>query len=147
MKLNQRKCVLIIMNSVHNVRYADGHNMPIMESAVYLGSHIHSSGNQHAEIKSRISSTIITLKKLNTFWNKAPTSVKWRIRVYDAIIVSKLPHGLESLCLTEADQAKLDAFQIRGLRKILGIKHSFWSKVANIISQANTRARLPVGNN
>eukprot|EP00972_Heterocapsa_arctica_P035670 5248843-Heterocapsa_arctica.AAC.1 len=56
-------------------------------------------------------------------------------------------YGLESLSLTEADQAKLDAFQIRGLRNIFGIKHYFWSCVTNkdIICQANTRARLPTG--
>eukprot|EP00972_Heterocapsa_arctica_P019639 2898866-Heterocapsa_arctica.AAC.1 len=51
LNLDQNKCVLIRMNSVHNVRYADGHNMPVLESAVYLGSNINSSGNQHAEIK------------------------------------------------------------------------------------------------
>eukprot|EP00972_Heterocapsa_arctica_P097179 14337734-Heterocapsa_arctica.AAC.1 len=78
------------MNSVNNARYADGHNMPIMASAVYLGSNIHSCGNQHAEIKTRISATIITPKKLTTFWNKAPTSAKWKLRVYDAVIVPKL---------------------------------------------------------
>eukprot|EP00972_Heterocapsa_arctica_P102456 15098055-Heterocapsa_arctica.AAC.1 len=84
--------------------------MPILDSAVYLGSNINSTGNQRAEITTRISATIITLKKRNTFWNKAPTSVKWKLRVYDAVIVSKLLHGLESLCLTEADQAKLCVF-------------------------------------
>eukprot|EP00972_Heterocapsa_arctica_P018738 2771493-Heterocapsa_arctica.AAC.1 len=66
---------------------------------------------------------MITLKKLNTVWNKAPTSVKWKLRVYDAAFVSKLLYGLESLCLAAADQAKLAAFQIRGLRNIFGIKH------------------------
>eukprot|EP00972_Heterocapsa_arctica_P099090 14623096-Heterocapsa_arctica.AAC.1 len=33
LKLNHNKCVLIRMNSVHNVRYADAHNMPMLDSA------------------------------------------------------------------------------------------------------------------
>eukprot|EP00972_Heterocapsa_arctica_P087360 12883775-Heterocapsa_arctica.AAC.1 len=61
----------------------------------------------------------MTLKQLNVFWTKSPASIKWKLRVYDAVIVSKLLYGLEALSLTDADVAKLDAFQIRGLRKIL----------------------------
>eukprot|EP00972_Heterocapsa_arctica_P025365 3735720-Heterocapsa_arctica.AAC.1 len=61
----------------------------------------------------------MTLKKLNTFWTKSPSSIKWKLRVYDAVIVSTLLYGLEALSLTDADRAKLDAFQSRGLRKYL----------------------------
>eukprot|EP00972_Heterocapsa_arctica_P051184 7524519-Heterocapsa_arctica.AAC.1 len=69
-----------------------------------------------------ISVTLMTLKTLNT---------------------------LEAFSLTDVDHAKLDAFQIRGLRQILCIKQLFWSRVANkdIMIQANVRARLPPGNN
>eukprot|EP00972_Heterocapsa_arctica_P013816 2037709-Heterocapsa_arctica.AAC.1 len=87
----------------------------------------------------------MTLKKLNVFLTKSPASIKWKLRVYDAVIVSKLLYGLETLSLTDTDISKLDALQIRGLRKILGIKHSYWSRVSNtyIMIQANNRARLP----
>eukprot|EP00972_Heterocapsa_arctica_P047448 6996945-Heterocapsa_arctica.AAC.1 len=69
----------------------------------------------------------MTLEKLNTLWTKSPSSIKWKLRVYATVIVSELRYGLEALSLTDADHAKLDAFQSRGLRKIPGIKHSFWS--------------------
>eukprot|EP00972_Heterocapsa_arctica_P106005 15614203-Heterocapsa_arctica.AAC.1 len=87
----------------------------------------------------------MTLKKLNTFWTKSPSSIRWTLRVYDADIVFKFLYGLETLILTESDREKLDAFQFRGLRTIIGIKHSFWSRVTNkgIMIQANFRARLP----
>eukprot|EP00972_Heterocapsa_arctica_P028924 4256074-Heterocapsa_arctica.AAC.1 len=85
------------------------------------------------------------LKKLRTFWTKSPASIKWKLRMYDAVIVSNLCYGQDALSLSESDHAKLGAFQIRGLRNILGIKHLFWSRVANkdILIQANVRARLP----
>eukprot|EP00972_Heterocapsa_arctica_P091643 13517548-Heterocapsa_arctica.AAC.1 len=87
----------------------------------------------------------MTLKKLNVFWTKSSASIKLKLRVYDAVIVSKLLYGLEALSLTETDHSKLDAFQIRGLRKILGVKHSYLSRVSNkdIMIQVNNRARLP----
>ena len=50
---------------------------------------------------------------------------------------------LESVPFTEQDCDRLDAFQYRGLRNILNIKHPFWSRVKNkdILEMANTRAK------
>ena len=50
---------------------------------------------------------------------------------------------MESVPFTEQDCDRLDAFQYRGLRKILNIKHPFWSRVKNkdILEMANTRAK------
>eukprot|EP00972_Heterocapsa_arctica_P105538 15548666-Heterocapsa_arctica.AAC.1 len=105
------------------------------------------NGNQHSEIKNRISVTLMTLKQLNVFWTKSPATIKWKLRVFDAVIVSKLLYGLEALSISPSDSDKLNAFQNKGLRKILGIKHSYWSRVSNkdIMIQANYRARLPEG--
>ena len=50
---------------------------------------------------------------------------KWKLQVYNAIIVAQLTYGLNTLQLTPALLARLDAFQMRGLRYILKIEHSF----------------------
>ena len=39
-----------------------------------------------------------------------------------ATVRSKLPYGLECLQLTEAEQSRLDAFQMKGIRRILQIQ-------------------------
>ncbi len=44
-----------------------------------------------------------------------------KIIVYSSVSRSKLLYGLECLELTQAEQDKLDAFQIKGLRRILHI--------------------------
>ena len=48
-------------------------------------------------------------------------------------------YGLETIELTDTLKSRLDAFQIRGLRHILKIEHSYWSRVANeeILAKAN----------
>eukprot|EP00972_Heterocapsa_arctica_P006233 916132-Heterocapsa_arctica.AAC.1 len=51
LNLNQHKCMLIIMNAIQTVRYADGQHVQVQDSAVYLGCNITSNGNQHAEIQ------------------------------------------------------------------------------------------------
>ena len=65
------------------------------------------------------------------------------LRVYDTVIVAKLMYGLTSIPLSKADANKLDAFQMRGLRKISKIKHPSWSRVSNkkLLEIANDKLR------
>ena len=42
--------------------------------------------------------------------------------MYDAVVRAKLVYGLESIYLTHANEAKLNIFQKKGLRKILGLQ-------------------------
>ena len=47
---------------------------------------------------------------------------------------------METVQLTEAMMKRIDAFQMKGLRKILGEKHTYWDREAtneNILDQAN----------
>ena len=53
------------------------------------------------------------------------------MQVYNAIIVAQLTYGLSTVQLTPSMLAKLDAFQMRGLRYILKIEHSYYSRVTN----------------
>ena len=81
--------------------------------------------------------------KLDLFWRKAPVTLKWKLRVLDAVIHSKVLYGMESLVISQSDCDKIDAFQNRIFRNILNIKHSYWSHVTNatVINTANHRAR------
>ena len=69
------------------------------------------------------------------------------MRVHDAVVSSKLLYGLESASLTEAEYERLDSFQMKTLRKILGIKHSYHSHISNevVMQRANQRIRLDEG--
>ena len=65
------------------------------------------------------------------------------IYIYIYIIyISQLLYGLESVPFAEQDCNRLGAFQYRGLRKVLHIKHPFWSLIKNkdVLELANTRA-------
>ena len=46
-------------------------------------------------------------------------------------MVAKLMYGLTSIPLSKADANNIDAFQMRGLRKFVKIKHPYWSRVFN----------------
>ena len=66
-----------------------------------------------------------TWYKLEPYWKASGASKKWKLIIYDAIIRSKLLYGLETIHLTQAMSRKLDAFQMRGLRRILQRNSTF----------------------
>ena len=147
MALNQRKCILLGMNSLGSVQYFDGGIMLVADRALYLGTNMSATGNQHFELSAWIISTTATLNKLALFWKKAPASTTWKQRAHDAVIASKLLYGLESASLTDAEYARLGAFQIKALRKMLGITHSYHSHISSevVMETANLRIRLKGG--
>ena len=49
---------------------------------------------------------------------------------YDAIIKSKLLYGLETAQVGKSELKRIDAFQLRGIRQILGKKHTYWDREA-----------------
>lgn len=143
MKLNYDKCIHFRMNDLHTATYRNGDEMLRKTEATYLGGNILADGSYKKEIRHRITNTWITVWKLDLLWKKAPVSLKWKLRVFGAVIISKLLYGLEAIPFTEQHCKELDAFQYRGLRKILGIKHSYWSGVKNkqVLLTANQKAK------
>ena len=69
------------------------------------------------------------------------------MRVHDAVVSSKLLYGLESASFINAEYERLDSFQIKVLREILGIKHSYHSHISNevVMQRANQRIRFKEG--
>ena len=80
---------------------------------------------------------------MNDYWKAADASKKWKILIFEAVLKSKLLYGLETTHLTKSCLKRVDAFQIRGLRKILGRKHTHWDREAtnkNILKEATEEA-------
>ena len=65
------------------------------------------------------------------YWKASHASQKWKLIIFDAVIRSKLLYGLETVHLTAAWLKKIDAFQLRCLRKILGLAPTY-------VDRANT---------
>ena len=143
LKLNQSKSCLLRMNAIQTTQYEDGQTVPIVNQATYSGATITANGDYHAEISAKIAASLATFKRLDIFWNKTPLSKKWKLRVYDVVITTKFSYGLESASLSNKDEKRLDAFQNKGFRKTLGIKHACFSRIRNqqFITTANQEVK------
>ena len=128
------------MNAIERFHFQEGNAAPIQTRADYLGG-IKNTGDHKPELQHRITATWATLRKLDLLWGKSTASIKWKIKVYDAATVAKLMYGLATIPLTKADGGKIDAFPMKGLRKILNIKNPYWSRASNKkpLERANVR--------
>ena len=105
--------------------------MAEVDKAMYLGGEINKDAGRLSELNNSINKALVTCNKLKTFWSKTNCSFKWKLQVYNAVIVSQLAYGLSTVQLTPSMLKRLDAFQMRGFRYILKIEHSYYSRVSN----------------
>ena len=135
LSLNRAKCIAIPMNNDGNIHFQDGTPLTREFEATYLGNEINREVNIRHEIFNKLQEVRRTWFKLYPYWKATNASKRWKLIVYDAIIRSKLLYGLETIHLTTAMAKKLNAFQMRGIRKIL-------NKAPTFIDRANTNRKL-----
>ena len=76
------------------------------------------------------------MDKMTAAMEKMTTQLTEKIRkiaILESFVMNQLLHNLHSLCLNAAEKRKLDAFQVRCLRRILKIPPSFYSNMTNQI--------------
>ena len=69
--------------------------------------------------------------KLAKLWKHTHLDADFKIKVYSAVVLSRLLYGLSSSWLNMAEQRRLNGFHCRCLRTILKIKAAFYSRVSN----------------
>ena len=57
--------------------------------AMYLGGKIFANGSYKKEITHRLTGAWIVVRKLDMLWKKTPIPVKWKLRVFEAVVISK----------------------------------------------------------
>ena len=70
------------------------------------------------------------MHKMKDYWKASEASPKWKVLIFEAVLKSKLLYGLETTQLTNKCLKRIGAFQIKGLRGILSMKHTYWDRTA-----------------
>ena len=106
----------------------------------YLGSTITDKLSLDAEIDKRIGKAASTLARLTAWvWTSPKLSVKTKMAVYNACLISTLLYGSETWTTYAGQERRLNSFHLRSIRRILGI--SWQDKVTN--ADVLSRAGLP----
>ena len=101
-----------------------------VDKPTYLGGEINREAGSWGELNNRVDIAIRTCNRLKTFWYKTGCTHKWKLQVYSAVIVAQLTYRLHTVQVNLAKLNKVDAFQMRGLRYILKIEHSYYSRIS-----------------
>ena len=118
----------------------DNYELEAVNQFTYLGSTISSNISLDAEIDKRIGKAATTLARLTSrVWENPKLTIKTKIAVYNACVVSTLLYGSETWTTYARQERRLNSFHMRCLRRILGI--SWEEKVPN--TEVLSRANLP----
>ena len=135
LNFNKGKCVSMHFHAPGRLRFPNGEFIKEVDEAVYLGGVISKKHDTRREVAGKISSCFAVLNRLNAFWFKSNCPKRFKLNVLDAVIRSKLVYGLEAIQLPQSLLMKLDTFQLKGLRKILGFDTTF-------VNRSNTNKRV-----
>jgi hypothetical protein len=96
----------------------------------YLGSVIARDGSCDKDIRTRLGKANSCFGRLLNIWRNKGLSIKIKIRLYEALVMSTLLYGAETWPMTVANMKRLEAAHHRWQRKILGI---VWrDKITNV---------------
>lgn len=87
----------------------------------YLGILLDETGKQEAEINERVGKTIKLYYAMNQkFINKREISKQTKVKVFNTVYRPVLTYGCESWALTNRQRSKIQAMEMKYLRRILG---------------------------
>ena len=113
------------MNNEGQVHFDNGNPLPKKYEATYLGNEINREVNIKHEVLNKMQEVRKIWFKMAPYWRASNANQKWQLIIFNAVIRSKLLYGLETVHLTNALLKKVDAFQLRCLRKILKMAPTF----------------------
>jgi hypothetical protein len=143
LSFNWRKLEVLPVRCEAKICKPDGAYVPEKSSLVYLGSLLSSDGLAGSELNRRLGAASSEFKTLSRIWSHAKLSVEKKLRIFDACVLSKLLYCLHTTWLNVAERSKLDAFHVRCLRKIVGVAHSYVSRISNqIVLERAGRGKL-----
>ena len=92
------------------------------DNFTYLGSTIASNNSSFNDVNRRIAIATSTMSKLSSLWTSSRLSLALKMRLYNSLIISIITYSSASWTLTKAQKKRLDAFNTKALRRIVGVR-------------------------
>lgn len=124
MTINKNKTKVMVLGGQHedfNIKI-EGTNIEQVTELQYLGTIIDETGTQEKEINKRIEKTIQLYHAMSKpFINKREISRETKMKVFRAIYRPVLTYGCESWVMTERQKSKLQAAEMKYIRRVRGV--------------------------
>ena len=103
------------------VPLGDEGNIKVVQHFKYLGAYCSADGTNTKELNHRVGKAAGAFRELDMVWKDRYINLNTKMKSYNACVLSTLLYGAECWSLTERDEARLDASDMRCQRKILRI--------------------------
>ena len=136
MQINAEKTKLMTNNT--NGFSVNGEKLDCVNRFKYMGAIIADEGSK-PEILASVAQATAALAKLKTIWNDRNIALSSKIRLMRSLVMSLFLYACESWTITADTDRRIQAMEIRCLRKLLSITyrdHISNEEVRNITRQA-----------
>lgn len=131
LELHSGKFQLLQVQTTDAIVNANEQHILSSPSLVYLGSSLAADGRVGSELNRRIGIAKADFASLCKVWSHASLTQPRKVEIFKALIESRLLYGLSSACFTKAERRRLDGFQAKCLRQVVGVKTAYLSRVSN----------------
>jgi len=131
MELHSQKFQVLPVRAPGEVCAPDGTPLPHVQHMQYLGAHLTADADMSHELGRKIGEAKQVFMSLRRLWSHSSLTWRRKLRIYAAVVESKPLCGRSSACRTKAQLRRLDGFQNRCIRQIIGVKLSYYSHVSN----------------
>ena len=130
--LNQTKTEILIPEVASNpwVKFRNGSVVPTTTQIKYPGSVISWDNTFSMAVKHRAALAEAAYKQLRLVWNSSMPR-KRKLFIFRSVFVSTLVYGRDALTLTPKNMHRINGVYFRFLKRIAGIKASYYSRVSN----------------
>jgi len=101
--------------------YVRGEQLEHVSEFKYLGATLTENGTSEIEVKHRVGMATSALARLESIWKMRSISMKTKIKLLNSMVKSILMYGCESWTITDKIWKKVEAFEMKCYRKLLGI--------------------------
>ena len=101
--------------------HMNGHQLEEVDAFKYLGSTFTKDGRSSADIKTRIGIATSAMARLDNIWKSRDISFQTKVKLYKSLVLSILLYGCESWTLAAETTRRLQAFESKSYRRLLGI--------------------------
>ena len=101
----------------------NGEHLSVADKFVYLGSTLSRTANIDDEVALRISRASVAFGRLrDPVWDRRGLTIQTKLKVYRAVVLPSLLYACETWTVYSRHAKNLNAFHMRCLRKLLGIR-------------------------
>lgn len=125
MEVSHEKSKILINSANHTTAeiYMNGQKLDEVTAFKYLGSILSKDGSSKKEINTRIGTSTAAMARLNRIWRRKNISFATKFKLYRSLVVSIFLYGCETWTLLAESERKIQAFENKCLRRLLGISY------------------------